>query len=495
MKVLRTLLFLAAGLIAGCTVGPDYHRPPSNPPAQWSESLSGGETNGSPAITTWWKSFNDPELDSLVDRAVRSNLDLRVAEARVREARAQRGIVDADFWPSVDASGSYARARESANQPLLGQLQLPPSVSLENNVYQAGFDASWEIDVFGGTRRAAEAADANIAAAIYSRQDVQVTLVSEVARNYIEARGFQRRLAIARQNIKAQQDTVAMARDRYQQGLTNSLDAEQAATVLAQTQAQVPTFENGLQASIHHIGVLLGQQPGALLAELATDAPIPATPPQVPVGLPSDLLRRRPDIRNAECQLAAATAQIGVATADLFPKFSLTGDIGLQSVSTSDFFTSGSRFWSAGPTVQWRIFDAGRIRSNIRVQNARQEQALATYEKTVLTSFEDVENALVAYAKDQDRNISLAEAVKTSQNSLGISRRLYANGLTSFINVLDAERSLYQSQDDLVQSNQAVTEDLIALYKALGGGWEESMPAFASSSTIAAAPEGVADGK
>ncbi|MGD0542141.1 MAG: efflux transporter outer membrane subunit [Tepidisphaeraceae bacterium] len=496
MKVLRTVLvFLAAASIVGCTVGPDYHRPPSNPPTQWSETLSGGETNKSPSIATWWKSFNDPELDSLVARAVHSNLDLRIAEARVREARAQRGIVDADFWPSVDTSASYARARESANQPLLGQLDLPPSVSLENDVYQAGFDASWEIDVFGGTRRAAEAANAQIAAAVYSRQDVQVTLVSEVARNYIEARSFQRRLAIARQNIKAQQDTVALARDRYKQGLTNSLDAEQAATVLAQTETQVPLLENGLQASIHHIGVLLGQQPGALLTELATEAPMPATPPQVPVGLPSDLLLRRPDIRNAERQLAAATAQIGVATADLFPKFSLTGDIGLESVSTSDFFTSGSRFFSAGPTVQWRIFDAGRIRSNIRVQNARQEQALATYEKTVLTSFEDVENTLVAYAKDQDRNVSLNEAVKTSQNSLGISRRLYVDGLTSFINVLDAERSLYQSQDDLAQSDQAVTEDLIALYKALGGGWEEPMPASISSSTIETVSVGVGEGK
>jgi NodT family efflux transporter outer membrane factor (OMF) lipoprotein len=215
----------------------------------------------------------------------------------------------------------------------------------------------------------------------------------------------------------------------------------------------------------------------------------------VPVGLPSDLLLRRPDIRNAERQLAAAMAQIGVATADLFPKFSLTGNIGLQSVSASDFFTSGSRLWSVGPTVQWRIFDAGRICSNIRVQNARQEQALATYEKTVLTGFEDVENALVAYGKDQDRDASLEQAVKSGQNSLDTSRHLYANGLTSFINVLDAERSLYQIQDDLVQSNQAVTEDLIAIYKALGGGWDEPMPVSVSSSTNGTVSVGVGEGK
>ncbi len=489
MKAFRTfLVFLAVGSVAGCTVGPNYHLPESNPPAQWSETLAGGETNNSPSIATWWKSFNDTELDSLVERAVRSNLDLRIAEARVRESRAQRGVVEADLWPSVDASGSYARERMSANQPLLGPL-LPPGVPLSNDVYQAGFDASWELDVFGGTRRAVEAADAGIAAAVYSRQDVQVTLVSEVARNYVEARSFQRRLEIARENIKAQQDAVALASDRFQHGLTSNLDAEQAATVLAQTEAQVPTLENGLQTTIHRLGVLLGQEPGALLTEFATVAPIPAAPPNVPVGLPSDLLRRRPDIRGAERQLAAATAQIGVATADLFPKFSLTGDAGFQGVSASDWFTAGSRFWSVGPTVQWRIFDAGRIRANIRVQNARQEQSLASYEKTVLTSFEDVENALVAYAKEQTRNVSLEEAVKRSRNSFQISSQRYANGLNNFIDVLDAERSLYQAQDNLVQSDQAVSQDLIAIYKALGGGWEASNPA-SDPSKIAAATEG-----
>jgi len=217
---------------------------------------------------------------------------------------------------------------------------------------------------------------------------------------------------------------------------------------------------------------LLGQSPGALMTELAAAAPIPASPPQVPVGLPSELLLRRPDVRQAEANFAAATARIGVATADLFPKFSLTGTAGFESVSTSDWFNPGSKFWSLGPTVQWRIFDAGRIRANIRVQNAKQEQALAAYEKTVLTSFEDVENALVAYAKEQVRHQSLTQAVASSQDALNLSNQLYANGLTNFINVLDSERAMYQTQDDLVQSDKAVTQNLIALYKALGGGWE-----------------------
>jgi len=474
------LVLLVAGSMVGCMVGPTYRPPVSSPPGQWSEPLAGGETDHAAAVATWWKSFGDPELDSLVERALQANLDLRIAQARVRAARAERGIVDAGRGPSLTASGSAVREKQSANQPLFGSL-LPPGTSMISNVYQGGFDASWELDLFGGTRRSAEAADAQLAAAGFSRFDVQVTLVAEVARNYTAARSFQRRLAIAQQNLKAQREVVALARDRSRQGLISSLEPEQAATVLAQTEAQVPALEYGLQASIHHLGVLLGQLPGTLLVELAAPAPIPAVPPQVPAGLPSDLLLRRPDIRMAERQLAAATAQIGIATADLFPKFSLTGNLGTQSANSGNLFTPGSSTWSVGPAFQWRIFDAGRIRAHIRVQNARQEEALAGYEKTVLLGFEDVENALVAYAKEQARNVPLGAAVASSRKSLAISRDQYANGLTSFLNVLDAERSLYQAQDSLVQSDQAVAQDLIALYKALGGGWEEPGAALVSA--------------
>ena len=255
---------------------------------------------------------------------------------------------------------------------------------------------------------------------------------------------------------------------------------QQAATLLANTRAVIPMLETGIQDYIHRLGVLLGQPPEALLAELSAPAPIPSGPPDVPVGLPSDLLRRRPDIQQAERQLAASTARIGVATADLFPKFSLTGIAGYESTSASDWFAGGSKFWSLGPTVQWRIFDAGRIRANIRVQNARQEQSLAAYEETVLMSFEDVENSLVAYAKEQIRRRSLEDAVTSSKDSLHLANQLYSNGLASFINVLDAERSLYQAEDALVQSDKAVTQNLISLYKALGGGWEKTRAAVAT---------------
>lgn len=435
--------------------------------------MAGGETNlDDPSIASWWKRFNDPQLDSLVERAANANHDLRIAGARVREARALYRMAASQLWPTVDAGGSYARQNQSKNQPILGSLPMPSGIPFENDVYQAGFDASWEIDVFGGKRRGVEAGKAEVAAAEFGRRNALVTLPGEVARNYVELRGSQRRLEIANKNLKTQEEALAITEDRCKNGLTSDLDVKQAATLLANTRAVIPLLETSIQASIHRLGVLLGQPPEALLPELSAPAPVPSAPPKVPVGLPSELLCRRPDIQQAERQLAASTARIGVATADLFPKFSLTGLAGFQSTSASDWFNPDSRFWSVGPTVQWRIFDAGCIRANIRVQNARQEQALAAYEKTVLMSFEDVENSLVAYAKEQIRRRSLEDAVKSSQDSLHLANQLYSNGLASFINVLDAERSLYQAEDALVQSDKAVTQNLISLYKALGGGWE-----------------------
>jgi NodT family efflux transporter outer membrane factor (OMF) lipoprotein len=279
--------------------------------------------------------------------------------------------------------------------------------------------------------------------------------------------------------------SLAIVQNRFTNGLTSDLDVQQANTLLATTRAVVPTLETALAASIHRLGVLLGQTPEALQTELSTVAPIPAAPPIVPVGLPSELLLRRPDVALAERQLAAATANIGVAKSDLFPKFFLTGVAGFQGISADDWFKSGSRFWSVGPAVQWRIFDAGRIHANIQVKTARQEQTLANYENTALSAFEDVENALTAYAKEQIRRRSLEDAVKSSEDSLHLANQLYANGLASFINVLDAERSLYQAQDALVQSDCTISANLIALYKSLGGGWEtlDQQSQFAQAKT------------
>jgi NodT family efflux transporter outer membrane factor (OMF) lipoprotein len=484
LSAVAFLAFLAGGCANIPSVGPDYHKPNVSAPAQWNP-LAGGETNAAAATAAWWKNFHDAELDSLIERAAGSNLDLRIAQARVREARAHYRMTSADFWPTIDGSGSYARNRQSEHQPVLGSLPMPPGVPFENDVYQAGFDASWEIDVFGGKRRATESARAQVAAAQFGEREVLVTLLGEVARNYVEARGYQRRLEIARDNIRAQEQSLAIVQNRFTNGLTSDLDVQQASTVLATTRAVVPALETALAASIHRLGVLLGQTPEALQTELSTIAPIPAAPPVVPVGLPSELLLRRPDVALAERQLAAATANIGVAKADLFPKFYLTGVAGFESISADDWFKSGSRFWSVGPAVQWRIFDAGRIRANIKIQNARQEQALASYENTALLAFEDVENALTAYAKEQIRRQQLEAAVKSSEESLRLANQLYANGLSNFINVLDAERSLYQAQDALVQSDRTISANLIALYKSLGGGWEtpDGQPQLAQATT------------
>jgi multidrug efflux system outer membrane protein len=489
MKPNHWLLLPLLGILAGgCAAnyhGPDYPGDPSRlPPSFWDSTLNGGATNAPVSPAAWWKNFHDAELDSLVDRAVKSNLDLQIAQARVREARARYSIAVAGFFPTVDASGSYERQRQSHSQPLFNGFQIPSS-AFQNNVYQAGFDASWEIDVFGGKRHAAKAARAEVDAFEYGQRDTLVTLLGEVARNYVDVRGNQRRLAIANDNIEAQTKALAITRRRFSNGLTSDLDVQQASTLLATTKAEIPTLDTSIRASIHRLGVLLGQPPGALLAELSNAAPIPAAPPEVPVGLPSELLLRRPDVQRAGRELAAATENISVAKADWFPKFFLTGAAGFESVSASDWFTSGSKFWSFGPTVQWRIFDAGRIRANIKVQNERQEQALAAYEQTALVAFEDVENGLVAYANEQIRRRSLEDAVDSSQKSLELADKLYANGLTDFLHVLDAERSLYQAQDALVQSDRTVSANLIALYKALGGGWEtvEKQPSLALAQT------------
>ena len=464
------LALLAAGSMVGCKVGPDYQAPETRAPGQWSAPLAGGETSRQAGLAQWWQAFHEPELDALEARALAANLDLRLAQARLHEARALRGLAASAQGPSLGVSGSAGRERESANQPLLGGL-LPPGTAMTSNVYQGGFDAGWELDLFGGNRRGTEAADAALEAAGYSLADAQVSLAAEVARNYVTARGYQQRLAIARENLAAQRDLVTLTRSRYQQGFTSSLEPEQAATVLAQTESQVPALEAGFQVAVHHLGVLLGQHPGQLRGELEAIAPIPAAPPEVPAGLPADLVRRRPDIRVAERRLAEASARVGVARADLYPKFTLTGGFGWESAQSGSLFTPASSTWSWGPSFQWPIFDMGRVRAHIRVQDARQEQALASYEKAVLTGYEDVENALVGYAKEQARNVPLRTAVASSGKALTVARQQYASGLTSFINVLDAERVVYQTQDTLVQSDQAVAQDLIALCKALGGGW------------------------
>lgn len=454
-------------VLGGCMVGPDYRKPQADVPARWSQMPERGVDTGVEDISRWWTLFKDPVLDSLIDRAIRSNKDLKLAEARIREARAQRGTVTPGLYPSVDASGGYSRSRNSTETASGGKAR-----GSGYDLFQAGFDASWELDIFGGVRRSVEAADATIQSAEENRRDVLVTLAAEVATNYLEVRGDQLRLAISRRNIESMRKTLELTRAKFEAGLSSELNISQQQAQLAATEATVPALESAEKQAIHQLGVLLGLRPETLLDELSTPAPIPGIPPEVSVGIPSDLLRRRPDVRRAERELAAATARIGAATADLFPKFSLTGSLGQMSMDIRDIVSPGARSWSIGPSVTWPVFDAGKIRANIEIQNARQEQTLVQYEKAVLASLKDVEDALVAYAKEQEVRRSLAQSVEATQRAFEISNELYSKGLVDFLNVLDSQRNLYASQDRLAQTDQKVSNNLAVLFKALGGGWE-----------------------
>jgi NodT family efflux transporter outer membrane factor (OMF) lipoprotein len=475
-------------LLAGCAVGPDFRKPETPVPAAWvgqgqaTGSRESIATPGPVELVDWWKSFDDPTLTSLIERAIESNLDLRQAEARIRQARATQGVTASGLWPEIDATGSYRRSGSGGGSTSTSGGQATsqngavssgggPRGSVAN-LFQVGLDASWELDIFGGTRRNIEASDADFQAAVEDRRDVLVSLVSEVGNDYLNLRGLQQQIIIARKNLSAQKHTAEITRKRFEAGFVGKLDVANAYAQVATTESQIPVFESAAQGTIYSLSVLLGREPAALAEELASDAPIPSTPPEIPVGLPSDLIRRRPDIRKVEAQLHAATVRIGVATADLFPKFSLTGSAGFTSTDISTLLNWTSRVWSYGPSVTWPIFTAGRIRWNIEVQKAVKEQTLAAYEKAVLTALKDVETALVAYAKEQDHRNSLIEAVESNRTAVDLSMKLYVAGKIDFLNVLVAQRALNISEDALVQSTRSLATDLIALYKALGGGWE-----------------------
>jgi NodT family efflux transporter outer membrane factor (OMF) lipoprotein len=481
LKLLQKISITAFCLVAlaGCMVGPNYRPPETKVPEKWNAQevvtqAQSSKTAPSPVtLVEWWESFNDPSLSSLVEMAVRSNLDLRQAEARIRQARAARGVAGAPLYPEVDASALYQRSQSSgATVTTGGALATAPGL---RELFQVGLDASWELDIFGGTRRGLEAATADLRAAVEDRRDVLITLVGDVGTNYINLRGFQQQIAIARRNLEAQRRNADITRRRYEAGFVSALDVANAQAQVATTEAQIPVLESSARAAIYNLGVLLGREPAALEKDLIKESPIPPTPPEVPVGLPSDLVRRRPDIRRAEAQLHGATARIGVATADLFPKFNLTGSFGFSSNDLTKLGNlANSKFWSFGPSVTWPIFAGGRIYWNIKVQDALQEQALAAYQKTVLTALKDVETALVAYAKEQERRKSLSDSVVNNRRAVDLAMKLYVAGKTDFLNVLTAQLNLYTSENALTQSTSTLGTNLIALYKALGGGWEKT---------------------
>jgi len=461
------MVFSVAG--TGCAVGPNYKRPQVAVPSQWTVAAARGTSTKPIEKDEWWSSFQDPELNSLIERAAAQNLDLKLTLDRVDEARAARGIVRSGYFPSMDASASATRNRQRVIAPV--SQNSANIVPVEFNNFQGALGASWELDVFGGIRRGVQAASAEVAAAEENLRDVRVILFGDVGRVYAQLRGFQRRLEIANKNIKTQQDTLDLTQAREKAGLATELDVSRAAAQLESTKAVVPTLLSGIDISIHRLSILLGEEPGALRSELEHASPIPAAAPDVEVGLPSDLLKRRPDIRRSEAQLVAATARIGEAKADLFPHFALTGAAGRQASQLHDITLGAGNFFSVGPGISLPLFTGGRIRSNIAVQDARQREALISYRSNVLNALEEVQNALVNYAQEQERRDRLNEAAQQSQLAVDLATEQYKAGLSDFLAVLDAQRELYADEDQAVQSQTSVATNVIGLYRALGGGW------------------------
>ncbi len=452
-------------IMTGCVkVGPDYVRPDVPVYKDWHTQLRGNgnaKEKDAQALAAWWTVFSNPELSRWIERAAAGNLDLKEARARIREARARRGIAKADLYPTLNATGQASRSRSSE----------ATGIAATSDLYDVGFDAAWELDIFGGLRRSVEAAEANLQSSQEDWRNVLVSLVAEVALTYVDVRTYQARIAVAEANLKTQDETHQLTVWRYQAGLSDELAVQQARYNLENTRSQIPTLRTGLEEAMNSMAILLGEQPGKVHGELKKQEPIPIPPQKVAVGVPADLLRRRPDVRKAERDLAAQTAKIGVATADLYPNFKLSGSIGLEALSTGDLLSTGSRAYSFGPSISLPIFDGGAIRQNIEVQSALQEQYLIAYESAVLTALKEVENALVAYAQEQYRRQALMEATKAAKQAVELATSKYQAGLTDFSNVLDAERSLLSLEGSLAQSEGTVTSNLIRLYKALGGGW------------------------
>jgi multidrug efflux system outer membrane protein len=466
-------LALMAGLVllltSGCAVGPDFQRPRVSVPAGWAgptaEKPPLPAASGNQGLSDWWTVFQDPILASLIERAAASNLDLKLAEARIREARAAKSVAAGGLGPTLGASGAYQRSRSSAGNGTSDAV---------GDQYQAGFDAGWEIDIFGGQRRNLEAADADLQAAVETLRDVLVSLTAEVASNYINLRAFQQQIVITQKNLTAQKHSAKLTRQRFEGGFVSFLDVANAEAQSATTAAQIPLLESSAQQAIYSLSVLLGAPPAALAAELSPVKTIPGAPPEVPAGVPSALLRRRPDIRRAEAQIHAATARIGGAAAELFPKFTIAGSAGFQSDNFSSWFDWTNRFWSFGPSLRWRLFETGRIRAGVELQKALQEQEVIIYQQTVLSALQEVENALIASAKEQAHREALAAAVAANRKAVSLAETLYTEGQTDFLSVLQAQGALYATEDALVQSNRTVSTNLVALYKALGGGWQDN---------------------
>lgn len=456
-----------SALPAGCRVGPDYRSPcPPLPPA-WKHASEAEPAKAARLSGPWWSEFQDPVLDELIRRAVAANPGLHEACFRVLESRARRQIVTSKRLPAADGVGDYSFKKVSGNSSPYA-LTAQDSYSL----FSAGFDAAWELDLWGKHRRATEAADARISVASSDYNAVLLTLLGDVAATYVELRMYQQLIRVARQNLSVQEESLRLAKKRHAAGMEKPIDVTQAQSNFFATKAAIPSLEVALQQTENRLCVLLGEPPRELRSELAEPRSLPTAPREISLGLPTSLLRRRPDIRSAEREVAAESAQIGVAVADLYPQLSLNGTISVDSTDIPTLFTAESIAHNIGPSLTWKILNFGRIRGAIRAQEARFQQAAWRYRSTVLSAVEEVENALTSYVKEQQRSESLQKAVEGARESVRLAQLYYDKGLVMFQTVLDSQRSLLSLQDQLVRSRTGVSLNRIALYKALGGGWQ-----------------------
>ncbi len=453
-------------LSAGCAVGPDFRSPPSTLPDGFAR-LDRGLSPASLDIAAFWTRFGDPQLDRLVDAALRHNNDLKAALATLNAARAQRRLTRFDQLPTASVGGGYTKQQQSED------LQLP-GAPRTTEIVDAGFDVTWELDFFGRVRRSVEASTADLAAAESNLRNAQVLLAANVARSYFELRGAQDQLGVARRNAGNQRTTLDVTQVRLDAGRGTELDTSQARAQLATTLATIPLLEVSVAQAQHRLAVLTGQLPEALIDELASPPAWPALPEIVAIGTPADLLRRRPDIQRAESELHAATARIGVAVGDLFPRVTFSGSIGYAALTGTGLGASGTDTYTLGPGIRWAAFDLGRVFARIDSSRAVTEGALARYQQTVLGALEETENAFIAYTRARARYAHLRDAAEASAAAARLSRLRYEGGISNFLQVLDAERVLLEAEDRESQSRTAMATSLIAIYRALGGGWQDA---------------------
>lgn len=491
----RTWPLALALLLPACTVGPRFTPPqPRAMPAGWTPASLAPPPYAASAATqgtveaAWWRQFNDPTLSWLVEEVERGNPEIDEAAARIAETRQQRAITLAGFWPTLDANASDTRLRISENSPFAALAGGRPSAGGQPNprqgaaiptgpksglaIYQLGFDAAWEPDIWGRTRRGVEAAEADILSAGEARANALLSLRAEAARGYLELRDLQARREIARRSLALQRDTARLTRSRARSGFATDLDVANADAQVAGTEATLPQFDAQVTQAQNRLARLVGQLPGALAARLETREPLPPVPPAVGIGLPMEIIRRRPDIRGAEAALAAQTARIGVATAQLYPNLRINGSLGLQSGNTVNLFSTASRFFSIGPSLIIPIFEGGRLRAQIRLEEARARTAALAWQRTVLDALHEVENALAGYYGAQGRLAALQRQTRAARQAAQIARQRFSAGLGTFLDVLDAERTRLQAELTEAEAGAQVATGLVAVYKALGGGWE-----------------------